>query len=101
MVTVRRIADTCRTRLPPRVWAHGGMVQRFIDMTMTVSVTPIESGWSVRREPGGETLVFRSGGRAEAAARQVAEAARQSGISAEVFIHTRDGACVGRLNYEP
>ena len=70
-------------------------------MTMTVSVTPIESGWSVRREPGGETLVFRSGGRAEAAARQVAEAARQSGISAEVFIHTRDGACVGRLNYEP
>lgn len=70
-------------------------------MTMTVSVTPIESGWSVRREPGGETLVFRSGGRAEAAARQVAEAARQSGISAKVFIHTRDGACAGRLSYEP
>jgi hypothetical protein len=69
-------------------------------MTLTVSVTPIDSGWSVRREPGGETLVFHSGGRAEAAARQVAEAARQSGISAEVLIHARDGVCVGRLRYD-
>lgn len=70
-------------------------------MTMTVSVIPIGSVWSVQRDPGGEPLVFRSGGRAEAAARQVAEAARQSGISAEVFIHTRDGVCAGRLHYEP
>lgn len=70
-------------------------------MTITVSVTPIESGWSVHRDPGGETLVFRSGGRAEAAARRVAEAARRSGMEAEVVIHARDGACVGRLSYQP
>jgi hypothetical protein len=70
-------------------------------MTMTVFVTPIDSGWAVERDPGGEPLVFASGGRAEAAARRVAEAARRSGTRAEVVIHARDGVCVGRFSYEP
>lgn len=70
-------------------------------MTMTVLVTPIDAGWTVQRDPGGEPLVFASGGRAEAAARRVAEAARSAGERAEVVIHARDGACVGRFAYEP
>ena len=40
-------------------------------MTMTVLVTPIDAGWTVQRDPGGEPLVFASGGRAEAAAEAV------------------------------
>jgi hypothetical protein len=70
-------------------------------MTTIVLVTPIESGWAVRREPGGEPLVFASGGRAEAAARRVAEAARSAGSRAELVIHARDGVCVGHFSYEP
>lgn len=59
-------------------------------MTMTVLVTPIDSGWAVRREPGGEPLVFASGGRAEAAARRVAEAARKAGARCVLAAHTLD-----------
>jgi hypothetical protein len=66
---------------------------------MTISVLPIEAGWMVRHEPGGEHLVFLSGGRAEAAARRVAEAASVAGTPAELQIHTRDGDAVYRFRY--
>jgi hypothetical protein len=66
---------------------------------VTISVLPIDNGWSVHQEPGGEPLVFLSGGRAEAAARRLAKASTRSGLAAELLIKDRGGGLVGRFHY--
>ena len=68
--------------------------------SMTISVLPIETGWLVQHEPGGEHLVFLSGGRAEAAARRMAEAASVAGTHSKVEIHTRGEDAIYEFYYE-
>ncbi len=67
--------------------------------TVIISVLPIQVGWVVQQEPGGEPLVFLSGGRAEAAARRIAEASSATGAPAELRIQTRDGHPVHTVSY--
>jgi hypothetical protein len=64
----------------------------------TFSVVPIDGGWAVEQALG-DPLMFLSGGRAEAKAKQLAEFTRRMGESARVLIHDRNGALVGQRSY--
>jgi hypothetical protein len=66
--------------------------------TKTFSVVPIGGGWAVE-QASGDPLMFPSGGRAEAKAKQLAELTRRMGGSARVLIHDRNGALVGQKAY--
>ncbi len=66
---------------------------------VSYSVVPVQGGWAIEQKPAGQPLMFLGGGRAEAKARQLAEAAWRLGQAAEVLIHTRDGQLVGRWRY--
>lgn len=66
---------------------------------LTYSVFPVQAGWAVQLQPDGHPLMFFSGGRAEAAARELCKAAWTSGASAEVHVHSRDGGFVGGWRY--
>ncbi len=66
---------------------------------LTISVSPVQSGWLVKQEPDGPPLMFFSGGQAEAAAQRLGAAAWKSGIPAEVLIHDRRGEFVGGWTY--
>jgi len=66
-------------------------------MALLISVTPAEQGWSVRSEALEADLTFERGGRAEAAARDLANRLAASGRAAEVRVFLRDGAEAGRF----
>ena len=66
--------------------------------TKTFSVIPIEGGWAVEAARG-EQLMFLSGGRAEAKAKQLAQLAGKLGDTAQVLIHDRDGRLIGKRLY--
>lgn len=66
---------------------------------VTICVVPLGEGWAVEQEDLAESLVFISGGRAEAAARKLARATSRAGMSAEIVIHDRNGQVVGRQRY--
>jgi hypothetical protein len=66
--------------------------------TKTFSVIPVDGGWAVQQAMG-ETLMFLSGGRAEAKAKQLAQLSRKLGETARVLIHDRNGKLVGQKAY--
>lgn len=66
-----------------------------------IQVLPAETGWMVDASLLESALVFRSGAQAERAARRLAQACVQAGVSAEVVVHLRDGSLAGRLHYGP
>lgn len=66
-------------------------------MALQISVSPIEDAWVVRSDSFENDLVFQKGGRAEAAARSLADRYARAGRSAEVSIFLRDGALAGRF----
>src|SRR5689334_22134224 len=66
-------------------------------MTEVVSVAATPGGWTVQADGLAGPLVFRSGARAEEAARRLADAYAMAGRSAEVRITARDGVLAGRF----
>lgn len=66
-------------------------------MALIISVAPSGEGWAVRSDLLGEEMTFEQGGRAEAAARALADRYAQSGRSAEVRIFLRDQTLAGRF----
>ena len=56
-----------------------------------VSVLPVMGGWSVVHDLDSTPLMFLSGGKAEAKAKQLAELVRRGGGAAQLKIFTRDG----------
>lgn len=70
-------------------------------MALLISVAPIEDGWAVRSEALDADLKFDRGGRAEAAARALADRYAEAGRQAEVEIYLRDGALAGRFVHPP
>ncbi len=66
--------------------------------TWTYSVVPVPGGWAVE-QPSGLPLMFLSGGRAEAKAKQLAEHAVARGGCAEVVIFDRDNGLLARRRY--
>ena len=70
-------------------------------MVEEIQVTPAEGGWTVSHGGALEPLVFRSGARAEDAARRLAEAMAEVGQAAEIKIILRDGSLAGHFISTP
>ena len=66
-------------------------------MALQISVAPAANGWVVRSEAFDNELIFEAGGRAEAAARALADRYARSGSAAEVSIFLRNGYLAGRF----
>ena len=63
----------------------------------TISVTPADAGWAVRSDAIDNALVFRSGARAEAAAKRLGEALASAGELVEIEVLLRGGQRAGRF----
>lgn len=68
-------------------------------MTISITISPEATGWVLRSRPLGLESMFRSGGRAEAAGRKLAERLARAGHDAELEIILRGGASAGRFPY--
>ncbi|MBB3892925.1 hypothetical protein GGQ61_003663 [Phenylobacterium haematophilum] len=66
--------------------------------TWTYSVVPVPGGWAVE-QPAGLPLMFLSGGRAEAKAKQLAQQAAAQAGCAEVLVFDRDKRLLARRRY--
>ena len=66
-------------------------------MALQILVAPVGDGWTVRSEAFDNELIFEAGGRAEAAARALADRYARSGSAAEVQIFLRNGDLAGRF----
>ena len=66
-------------------------------MALVISVAPSGKGWAVHSETLDSDLTFEGGGRAEAAARALADRYADAGRHAEVQIFLRDGDLAGRF----
>jgi hypothetical protein len=63
----------------------------------TVSVLPAANGWIVQSDEIENPMVFEAGGRAEVAARRLAQALATRGEPVEIRIHLKTGDLAGRL----
>jgi hypothetical protein len=68
-------------------------------MALVITVSSAGDGWAVRSDAFENELVFRHGGRAEAAARALADRYAKAGRAAEVQIYLRDGAHAGTFDH--
>ena len=68
-------------------------------MALSITVAPVGRGWVLRSSALGSEQFFSSGGRAEAAARSLADRVAGAGRDAELEIVLRDGAVAGRLSF--
>jgi hypothetical protein len=66
-------------------------------MALQILVSPAGQGWAVRSEAFDSDLLFEAGGRAEAAARALADRYARAGSAAEVSIFLRNGDLAGRF----
>jgi hypothetical protein len=67
-------------------------------MPTVISVTPEGSAWAVRcPDVFDNPLLFRSGARAEAAARRLSENLSRGGLDCLLELRLRDGALAGRF----
>jgi len=62
-----------------------------------ISVAALGADWTVRAHGFENDMLFRSGARAEAAARRLGERLAASGEACEIQVHDRTGALVGRF----
>ena len=67
----------------------------------TISVSPFGEAWAVRAEGVANEMLFHSGGRAESAARALAERLAAQGRPAAIRIFDRGGVLVGRFVCAP
>lgn len=70
-------------------------------MALQISVAPAGSGWAVSSEAFDNELIFEAGGRAEAAARALADRYAKAGALAEVSIFMRNGDLAGKFVHAP
>jgi hypothetical protein len=66
-----------------------------------ISVKPLGEGWAVRSDPFANDMIFRSGARAESAARRLGQTLAAAGERAEIRVHDRAGGLVGRFACPP
>jgi hypothetical protein len=68
-------------------------------MSLVISVQPQGDIWTVRSEVLHQELIFDKGGRAEAAARKLADQLAHKGLWARVEIYLRDGVLAGYFTH--
>lgn len=64
-----------------------------------ISVEPVPSGWTVKAAFNDQSLMFRSGARAEAAARLLVQGAVKAGRAVRLQILDRDGKIVSTTHH--
>lgn len=67
----------------------------------TVRVMPTDAWWVVRSDAIDNDLMFKSGARAEEAAKRLAVALASAGDPVKLHIHSRDGTIAGRFVCAP
>lgn len=65
-------------------------------MVHVISVVPDQDGWTVRSQLFENAMIFKSGAKAEKAARDLGNRFARSGESSEICVYLRDGALAGR-----
>lgn len=70
-------------------------------MVQVITVAPIADGWSVKHDVADNASIFKSGAKAEAAARQLGGTLARLGEAAEIRIYLRDGSLGGRFVVPP
>jgi len=70
-------------------------------MVQVITVVPTQGGWTVQHDMADNPMMFRSGAKAEAAARDLGGAFAQCGSAAEIHIYLRDGSLGGRFVCTP
>jgi len=70
-------------------------------MVQVITVVPTQGGWTVQHDMADNPMMFRSGAKAEAAARDLGGAFAQRGSAAEIHIYLRDGSLGGRFVCTP
>lgn len=63
----------------------------------SVTVTPVDKGWAVHCDAIENPMIFRSGAKAEEAAKRLAQAWADAGERVELEIQLRDGERAGRF----
>lgn len=67
---------------------------------LTFAVVPVPGGWALE-QPSGWPLMFLSGARAQAKAKQLAVLAAETGSDVQLLIFDRDGALIAVGRYPP
>lgn len=70
-------------------------------MALLISVAPAGEAWAVRSEALDQELTFDRGGRAEAAAHELAQRFALEGLISEVHVFLRDGSLAGAFLHAP
>ena len=65
-----------------------------------ISVEPVSGGWMVKATFNQQALVFKSGARAEGAARNLAQAAVKAGLLVRFQVQDRDGTVVSSTRHD-
>lgn len=68
-------------------------------MALLICVAPLGDGWLVRAAGLADDTLFAGGGKAEAAARNLASRVAREGRAAELKIYLRDGSLAGVFHY--
>jgi len=68
-------------------------------MALSICIAPADDGWAVSSSALEAPMFFRSGGKAEAVGRQLAQELARRGQVAELVIVVRDGAVAGRIRF--
>ena len=68
-------------------------------MALSICVAPVGDEWLVRADGLADDSIFPGGGKAEAAARDLASRVAREGRSAELKIYLRDGSLAGAFHY--
>ena len=68
-------------------------------MALSIQVAPRGDAWLVQTDGLFKDIVFPAGGKAEAAARQLADRMANEGRAAELSIYLRDGSLAGTILY--
>ena len=70
-------------------------------MAKNISVIPDQDLWTVKSDAFDNAMVFRSGAKAEAAARGLGVRYARSGEPAQISVYLRDGTLAGRFVCPP
>lgn len=70
-------------------------------MVHVISVVPDQDGWTVSSDAFANAMVFRSGAKAEAAARGLGVRFARAGEAAQIWVYLRDGTLAGQFVCPP
>ena len=68
-------------------------------MALSITILPVDEGWTLRSPALGAEMFFTMGGRAEAAGRALARRLAEAGQTVELEVVLRDGTVAGVIPF--